>query len=123
MKVKVLSIKPAQAPNSHEVLLSIGEERQIFMFTTEVNRVGAFQLQNTHAEPRFSDLFRFNQRVAMNVSELVVKCYKKEVVELPAYVGNFVTPEEALSKKPFEYNRKQAMSDGSKEGLINREQK
>ncbi|MBC6420779.1 MAG: hypothetical protein GDA38_03870 [Hormoscilla sp. SP12CHS1] len=84
MKVQVLSIKPAQAPNSHEVLLSIGEERQIFMFTTEVNRVGAFQLQTTHAEPRFSDLFRFNQRVAMNV---VVKYYKKEVVELPAYVG------------------------------------
>ncbi|MBO1352338.1 MAG: hypothetical protein EBE86_035510 [Hormoscilla sp. GUM202] len=124
MKVKVLSIKPAQAPNSHEVLLSIGEERQIFMFTTEVNRVGAFQLQNTHAEPRFSELFKFNQRVAMNVSELVVKNYKKEVVELPAYVGNFVTPEEALSKlKPFEYNRKQAISDGSKEGLINREQR
>jgi len=25
--------------------------------------------------------------------------------------------------KPFEHNRKQAISDGSKEGLINREQK
>ncbi|NES20984.1 MAG: hypothetical protein F6K41_19145 [Symploca sp. SIO3E6] len=102
MNVQVLSIKPSQEPNSHEVLLSIGEDRQIFKFTTEVNQVGGRQLQTTQGERRFSDCFRFNQRVAMNVSKLVVKFYNEETVELPAYVGNLVTPEEAVSQlKPI----------------------
>ena len=102
MKVRVLSIKPSQEPNSHEVLLSIGEERQIFKFTTEVNQVGGRQLQTTQGERRFSDWFRFNQRVAMNVNKLVVKFYNKKFVELPADVGTFVTPEEAISQlKPI----------------------
>ena len=116
MKVTVLSIKPAREPNCHEVLLSIGEERQVFEFTTEVNRVGEHQLQTTRAEDRFSDLFRFNQRVAMNVSQLVVKFYNQEAIELPADVGNFVTPEEAVSNlKQF---KKPETEDASKEGLI-----
>lgn len=97
MKVKLLSIKPAPEPNSHEVLLSIGEEMQIFTFTTKVNQLGNNQLQTTQAEPRFSQVFKFNQRVALNVSKLVVKFYNQEVVELPADVGDFVTPEEAIS--------------------------
>lgn len=119
MKVKVWSIIPAQEPNSHEVLLSIGEERQIFRFTTEVNQVGDRQLQTTQAEPKFSELFRFNQRVAMKVSQLLVKYYNQEFVELPADVGNFVTPEEAVSNlKPFAGDRKPEMGYGSKECLI-----
>jgi len=102
MNVQVLSIKPGQEPNSHEVLLSIGEDRQIFKFTTEVNQVGGRQLQTTQGDRRFSDWFKFNQRVAMNVSELVVKFYNEETVELPADVGNLVTPEEAISQlKPI----------------------
>jgi len=96
MKVTALSTKSAPEPNSHQVLLSIGGERQIFRFTTEVNRVGDRLLQTTWGEDRFSDVFRFNQRVAMNVSQLVVKFYNKEVVELPADVGNFVTSEKAV---------------------------
>ncbi|NEQ65995.1 MAG: hypothetical protein F6K21_10930 [Symploca sp. SIO2D2] len=103
MNVKVLSIKRSREPNSHEVLLSIGDDRQIFKFTTEVNQVGGRPLQTTQGEQGFSDWFRFNQRVAMNVNKLVVKFYNQEAVELPADVGNFVTPEEAVSKlKPSE---------------------
>ncbi|TAD93339.1 MAG: hypothetical protein EA000_01450 [Oscillatoriales cyanobacterium] len=41
----------------------------------------------------------------MNVTNLVVKCYNCETVNLPADVGVLVTPETALSKqKPFENN-------------------
>jgi hypothetical protein len=106
MKVQVLSIQPAIAPNSHEVLLSVGADRHKFIFTTEVNQVGDQLLQTTHGDRLFSEVFRFNQRVAMNVSQLVVKSYNKEAVQLPVDVGNFVTPEEALSKqKPFENSR------------------
>ena len=106
MKVTVLLIKPAQEPNCHVVSLTIGEDRRIFRFTTKVNQVGDHQIQTTQGDREFSDWFRFNQRVAMNVSQLVVKFYNKEAIELPANVGNFVTPEEALSKlKPFEGDR------------------
>jgi hypothetical protein len=105
MKVKLLSIQRGADPNSHEVFLSIGEARQIFKFTNEVTQLGERQLQTTQAEPRFSEMFKFNQRVALNVSQLVVKYYNQEVLELPADVGNFVTPEEAISNlKPFQDN-------------------
>jgi hypothetical protein len=105
MKVQVLSIQSAIAPNTHEVLLSVGTDTQKFIFTTEVNRVGEHLLQTTHGDRTFSEVFKFNQRVAMNVTNLVVKCYNGETVNLPADVGVFVTPETALSKqKPFENN-------------------
>ncbi|WP_293338639.1 hypothetical protein [Microcoleus sp. CAWBG58] len=103
MKVKVLSVQPTIAPNSHEVLLSVGTDRYKFIFTTEVNRVGEHLLQTTHGDRAFSDMFRFNQRVARQVTNLVVKCYNNQAVEFPSDVGVFVTPEVALSKqKPFE---------------------
>ena len=114
MKVKVLSIEPAQQLNSHEVLLSIDGDRQIFQFTTEVNQVGDRRVQTTHGDRKFSTLFRFNQRVAMNITKLVVIFYNREVVELPADVGNFVTTEEALSKlKSFESDRVLETQEGS----------
>ena len=105
MKVQVLSIQSAIAPNAHEVVLSVGTDTQKFIFTTEVNRVGEHLLQTTRGDRTFSEVFRFNQRVAMNVTNLVVKCYNRETVNLPADVGVLVTPEIALSKqKPFENN-------------------
>ncbi|HBE58063.1 MAG TPA: hypothetical protein DEG17_04740 [Cyanobacteria bacterium UBA11149] len=106
MNVKVLSIKPTNEPRLHEVLLSIGADIHKFLFTTEVNQVGDRLLQTTDGNREFSEVFRFNQRVAMNVSKLVVQFYNKEVVEFPADVGNFVTPEEAVSKlKTFQNDR------------------
>ncbi|MEZ2250044.1 MAG: hypothetical protein ACBR21_17215 [Microcoleus sp.] len=105
MKVQVLSIQSAIAPNTHEVVLSVGTDTQKFIFTTEVNRVGEHLLQTTRGDRTFSEVFKFNQRVAMNVTNLVVKCYNGETVNLPADVGVLVTPETALSKqKPFENN-------------------
>ena len=105
MKVQVLSIQSAIAPNAHEVVLSVGTDTQKFIFTTEVNRVGEHLLQTTRGDRTFSEVFRFNQRVAMNVTNLVVKCYNHETVNFPADVGVLVSPETALSKqKPFENN-------------------
>ncbi len=106
MKVTVLSIQPALEDIAHEVLLSIGADMHKFLFTTEVNKVGDKLLHTTDGDRSFSEVFKFNQRVAMNVCKLVVKFYNKEIVELPADVGNFVTAEEAVSKlKSFEPER------------------
>ncbi|WP_373533956.1 hypothetical protein [Microcoleus sp.] len=105
MKVQVLSVHPAIELNTHQVLVSVGTDTHKFIFTTEVNQVGEHLLQTTRGDRPFSEVFRFNQRVAMNVTNLVVKLYNGETVELPADVGIFVTPETALSKqKPFEHS-------------------
>jgi beta-lactamase superfamily II metal-dependent hydrolase len=53
MKVQVLSIQSANATNTHEVLLSVGTDRQKFIFTTEVNRVGEHLLQTTRGDRTF----------------------------------------------------------------------
>jgi hypothetical protein len=99
VKVQVLSVQRANAPNSHEVLLSVGGDRHKFIFTTEVDRLGEHLLQTTHGSRTFVDFFRFNQRVAMNVTNLVVKCYNHQAVDFPADVRNFVDPEAALMIK------------------------
>lgn len=111
MKVQVLSVKPPIAPNTHEVLLSVGTETQKFIFTTEVNQVGEHLLQTTRGDRSFSEVFKFNQRVAMNVTNLVVKCYNGETVNFPADVGVFVTPETALSKQKQFKNSSLAETD------------
>ena len=121
MKVQVLSVQPAIALNSHEVVLSVGGDRHKFIFTTEVDRLGEHLLQTTHGDRTFADFFRFNQRVAMKVTNLVVKCHNHQPVEFPADVGIFVTPETALSKqKPFESGTFVA-TDSPQPEAINRE--
>jgi hypothetical protein len=66
-------------------------------------RVRTHLVHTTRGGRTFSEVFRFNQRVAMNLTNQVVKYYNRETVALPADVGVFVTPETALSKqKPFE---------------------
>ncbi|MEG4939451.1 hypothetical protein [Microcoleus sp. F4-D5] len=121
MKVQVLSVQPARQPNTHQVLVSVGTDTHKFIFTTEINQVGEHLLQTTRGDRTFSEVFRFNQRVAMNVTAQVVKYYNRETVELPADVGVFVTPETALSKqKPFE-SSSLANTDSHQSKAVDRE--
>ncbi|MBE9225967.1 hypothetical protein IQ264_11075 [Phormidium sp. LEGE 05292] len=69
-----------------------------------VNEIGEHEIQTTHGDDNFSEVFRFNQRVAMNITNLVVKFYNKKTVELPADVSNFVTPEAAVAKLKTLFN-------------------
>ena len=129
MKVQVLSIQPASQANIHQVLVSVGTDTYKFIFTTEVNQVGEHLLQTTHgdslrdscASRTFSEVFRFNQRVAMNVTTQVVKYYNRETVELPADVGVFVTPETALSKQKQFENSSLADTDSQQSKAVERE--
>ncbi|MEG4205457.1 hypothetical protein QUA20_16170 [Microcoleus sp. Pol7_A1] len=121
MKVQVLSIQPAKQPNTHQVLVSVGTDTHKFIFTTEVNQVGEHLLQTTRGDRTFSEVFRFNQRVAMNVTTQVVKYYNRETVELPADVGVFVTPETALSKQKQFENSGLADTDSQQSKAVDRE--
>ncbi|MEP6489772.1 hypothetical protein NDI43_27085 [Microcoleus vaginatus GB2-A3] len=129
MKVEVLSVPPTIAPKSHKVLLSVGGDRYKFIFTTEVNRVAEHLLQTTRgdslrdscASRAFSEMFRFNQRVAIKVPNLVVKYYKDRTVEFPANVGVFVTPETVLSKQKLFASGTLVKTDSQQPEEINRE--
>lgn len=121
MKVQVLSIQPASEPNTHQVWVSVGTDTHKFIFTTEVNQVGEQLLQTTRGDRTFSEVFRFNQRVAMNVTNLVVKCYNHETINLPADVGIFVTPETALSKQKQFENSSLADTDSQQSKAVERE--
>ncbi|WP_333317797.1 hypothetical protein [Microcoleus sp. D3_18a_C4] len=116
-----MSVQPAIGSHTHEVLLSVGTDTHKFIFTTEVNQVGEHLLQTTRGDRTFSEVFRFNQRVAMNVTTQVVKYYNRETVEFPADVGIFVTPETALSKqKSFEISSL-ANTDSQQSKAVDRE--
>ena len=121
MKVQVLSIQPARQPNTHQVLVSVDTDTHKFIFTTEVNQVGEHLLQTTRGDRAFSEVFRFNQRVAMNVTTRVVKYYNRETVELPADVGVFVTPETALSKQKQFESSSLANTDSQQSKAVDRE--
>ncbi|WP_333189864.1 hypothetical protein [Microcoleus sp. Pol7_A1] len=116
-----MSIQPAKQPNTHQVLVSVGTDTHKFIFTTEVNQVGEHLLQTTRGDRTFSEVFRFNQRVAMNVTTQVVKYYNRETVELPADVGVFVTPETALSKQKQFENSGLADTDSQQSKAVDRE--
>lgn len=74
--------------------------------------IGEHLLQTTRGDRSFSEVFKFNQRVAMNVTNLVVKCYSGESVNFPAAdVGVFVTPETALAKQKQFKNSSLAETD------------
>ncbi|MEG3922209.1 hypothetical protein QUA07_24280 [Microcoleus sp. T3_A4] len=129
MKVQVLCVQPAIGHNTHEVLVSVGTDTHKFIFTTEVNQVGTHLVQTTRgdslrdscASRTFSEVFRLNQRVAMNVTNLVVKCYNHETINLPADVGILVTPETALSKQKQFENSGLADTDSQQSKAVDRE--
>ncbi|GAC1505140.1 MAG: hypothetical protein NVS2B14_17540 [Chamaesiphon sp.] len=55
------------------------------------------QVQIITYEPKFGEIFLFNQQIVKEVINLVRQIYNGGVVELPIEVGDFGTPDEALS--------------------------
>ena len=101
MNTTVLSIQPLEGTNQFIVLMSIGTEREQFTFTIERPNQEPFVVVG--GDVRFGKFFRFNQHIAIEVSKLVGEIYQGKPVELPADVGDFGTPEEAIAQqKPFQ---------------------
>ncbi len=110
MKTKVLSIKKIEAqlesgknkPDELEVVLLLGEVTKYFMFTVKKTQISNRTLLTFVEDANFSHTFRFNDHIAIEITNLVKKVYQGEMIAFPLAVGDFGTAEEALTlQKPF----------------------
>lgn len=95
MKTSVLSIKPAEEAHEFKVMVLIGNNTQQFTFTVEQPKQEPFVVIG--GDVNFCNLFRFNQHISAKVGDLVNEVYRGKIVELPVDVGQYYTPEEAVS--------------------------
>jgi len=101
MNTTVILIQAIEETDEFKVLMAIGGKPEEFTFKVEKSKQDPFAVVG--GDIRFCKFFRFNQHIAIEVTNLVGKIYQGKVVEFPVYVGEFVTPEEALAKqKSFE---------------------
>lgn len=91
----VLSIKPAEEAHEFKVMVLIGNNTQQFTFMVEQPKQEPFVVIG--GDVNFCKLFRFNQHILAKVGDLVNEVYREKIVELPVDVGQFYTPEEAVS--------------------------
>jgi hypothetical protein len=102
MNAKILTVKLAPDGDSLEVWMSIGEKQHQFTFSRKFDSFANRQLQIITYDKEFGEIFKFNQHIIGEVLNLVRQFYKGDNLELPASVGDFGTPEEALAlQKPF----------------------
>lgn len=102
MNAKILTVKLAPDGDSLEVWMSIGEKQRQFTFSRKFDSFANRQLQIITYDREFGETFKFNQHIIGEVLNLVRQFYQGENLELPASVGDFGTPEEALAlQKPF----------------------
>lgn len=97
MKTQVLSIQPIAHTDSLSVLMSVGSEKHSFTFTRREELIGQTKIFVIEEDRNFAFLFQFNQQIAGLVMSLVRQFYKGDSVQLPLYVGDFGTMEEALA--------------------------
>lgn len=103
MNVKILAIEPGKEADSLDVLMSIGEEQLCFRFVRRLDTIGAQKVQTVNHDDSFWEHFKLNQHIVFKVTRFVLRKYQGELLELPADVGDFGTPEEAIAlQKPFQ---------------------
>jgi hypothetical protein len=111
MKTTVLSIQRADSQsnltneksNGLKVIMLMGDQKQEFKFTVRKAKLGKREILTFVEEAAFSELFRFNAHIAIEINNLVAKVYQGASVKFPLDVGDFGTPEQALAEqKPFE---------------------
>ena len=101
MNTSVVSIQAVEGTDDFIVGMSIGDEMDKFTFTVEKPKLDPFVV--IVSDLKFAKYFRFNQHISADVTNLVGKVYYGKPVDLPADVGKFFTPEEAIAQqKPFQ---------------------
>lgn len=97
MKTQVLSIQPIANTDSLSVVMSIGDKQHSFTFSRLEELIGQIKIFVIEEDRYFAEVFQFNQQIAGSVMSLVRQFYKGDSVQLPLYVGDFGTMEEALA--------------------------
>ncbi len=110
MKTQVLSIKNVESqldsnkrkPNQLEVVVLLGEVTKHFIFTVKQTQLGNRTLLTLVEDTNFSNAFKFNDHIAIQITNLVKDVYQGEIITFPITVGDFGNPKEALAQqKPF----------------------
>lgn len=101
MMTQVLSIKNVEAfLNSGkdkleqlEVIVLLGDIPKEFVFTVKKTKMlqGKRTLITFVEDTNFSDTFRFNDYLAIEITNLVKKVYHGEMIDFPVTVGDFCT--------------------------------
>lgn len=99
MNVQVLKIEPGSDANSWNVWLALPNQQLSFRFVREIVPVGKHEGWSLTTEPRFYQMFQFNQHITHQVNKLLQKFIEgSSIDELPVDVGQFYSPEEAESE-------------------------
>ncbi|MCP2728508.1 hypothetical protein [Limnofasciculus baicalensis] len=100
MNVTVVSIEPTQDSRIFEVKVLIGQDLHKFPITVKLDRIGEREMQILKSDDNYRNIFQFNLKLDREISKLVFLVYNKEIVELPAVIGNFYEGEILSVKLP-----------------------
>lgn len=109
MKTQVLSLKKIEPLESAkhkldrlQVVVLLGNSQKTFIFTVKKAKIGDRELTSFSEDEYFSQVFQFNDRIGIEITNLVKKVARGETLNFPITVGYFGTAEEALAtQKPF----------------------
>ena len=83
MNVKVLSIEPKKEIGTFDVVVLIDREHHHFTITILTDIIAGREVQVTNGDKHFSQMFKFDQMIALKISKLVSKVYNNQAIELP----------------------------------------
>lgn len=83
-------------------MVLLGDSQKTFTFTVKKAKIGDRELTSFSEDEAFSQTFQFNDLIGIEITNLVKKVAHGETLNLPIFVGNFGTKEEALAtQKPW----------------------
>lgn len=118
MKTSLLSIQPVVGTNEFKISMLIGEDIQEFTFTIEQPNQESFGIIG--GDIHFCKFFKFNQHISALIGELVGQVYRGNQIKLPADVGIFYTPEEAMTRQQYFRQRDGSVKNQLPEKIISK---
>lgn len=97
MKTQLLSITNLQ--NQLEILVLLGEISRQYRFIVKKNQIKDSTLLTFVEDQDFSETFRFNDHIAIEITNLVKKFYQGEKIDFPINLGDYDTDLIALSQQ------------------------
>ncbi len=97
MNASVLSIQQIDGTADFKVYMLVGEQQHNFIFTIEPSLTFDHPIEVIAGDRTFSEYFKFNQHIAVQVTQLVGKRYRGADIAYPIELGRVFSPEEAAA--------------------------
>jgi hypothetical protein len=111
MNVQLLKILPTEVTTIFNIVVLIGADEYKFTMTIELAPLGTQVMQVINGDDEFEKLFIFSPNITSKIAQLVSKFYCQEVVELPAFVGDF----ERVDFEAFVHKHKQELTQANQQ--------